>query len=308
MDKAIVFGGSGFVGHAVVKKLLEHHVDVCAIVKPGFEDGPEKFRLEGLDIPIIECDLRDSSSLPDKLPWKTADVFYQFAWEGLSGEAMTDYDLQLQNVKWILDSIVIAAKLGCKKFVGAGTISQDELSTPEGRMRQSDRHRIFRWAALMCEQMGQSVAWEQGIDFIWPIISNVYGEGELTPRLMTTLIKKLLRGESMPLSSGTQNYDFIYLSDAGEAFYLIGKAGKPNRRYNIASGNVRPLKDYLLQVGDIVAPGTILELGQLPSDVISLHESSFDITALKEDTGFLPEISFDEGIRRTVRWIQRESV
>lgn len=305
MEKAIVFGGSGFVGHALVKKLIEHHVDVCAVVKPGFENSPEKFRLEGLDIPIIECDLRDSRSLSDRLPWKAADVFYQFAWEGLSGEAMTDYGVQLQNVKWILDSIVIAAKLGCKKFVGAGTISQDELNTPEGRMRKSDRHKFFRWAALMCEYMGQSVAWEQGIDFIWPIISNVYGEGELTPRLMTTLIKNLLRGESMPLSSGTQNYDFIYLSDAGEAFYLIGKTGKPNRRYNIASGHVRPLKDYLIQVRDIVAPSAVLELGRLPTNVISLKKSSFDISVLKEDTGFMPEIPFDEGVFRTTRWIQR---
>lgn len=304
MDRAIVFGGSGFIGHAIVKKLVEHQVDVCAVVKPGFSDSPERFRLKSLNIPIVECDLRNVRSLPELLPWKKADVFYQLAWEGLSGDELTDYTLQLKNVEWVLNSIVVAAELGCQKFVGAGSISQDELSVPEGQMRQSDRHRIFRCAAQACEYMGASVASEcGGIDFIWPIISNVYGEGELTPRLVTTLIQKLLRGETMPLSSGMQNYDFIYLSDAGEAFYLLGKSGKPGRRYNIASGESRALKDYLMIVRDIVAPNSVLKFGENPSDVFFLEKSSFDISILREDTGFFPKISFREGVQRTVKWI-----
>ena len=175
-------------------------------------------------------------------------------------------------------------------------------------MRQSDRHRIFRCAALTCEYMGPSVACSCGeIDFIWPIISNVYGEGELTPRLVTTLIRKLLQGESMPLGTGTQNYDFIYLSDAGEAFYLLGEFGKPGRRYNIASGEGRLLKDYLTQVRDVVAPGCTLRLGENPSDVFFLEKSSFDISTLREDTDFSPEVPFAEGIRRTARWIREKN-
>lgn len=306
MKKAIVFGGSGFIGSAVVKALAAHGIDVCAVVKPGFSDSPEKFRLDGLSISIIECDLRNVLQLPELLPWKTADVFYQFAWEGTAGNAMMDYSIQIQNISWLLDSIVAAAKLGCKRFVGAGTISQDELRFPEGRLYQKDRHRIFRCAAQTCEYMGQSVAYEQGIEFIWPIISNVYGEGELVPRLITALIQKLLRGEPMQLSSGTQNYDFIYLSDAGEAFYLIGKVGKANRRYNIASGNVRPLKDHIKQVGAIVAPHVELGFGKMLTNGLSLEKDSFDTTILREDTGFRAKVSFEQGITKTADWWNRQ--
>jgi len=306
MRRAIVCGGAGFVGSAVVEALIRHGVEVCAVVKPGFQDSPERFRLEGLHIPVVECDLRDISTLGRCLPWDGADVFYQLAWEGTSGEEMTDYSLQLQNVKWTLDSIAAAAKLRCRKFIGAGTISQDELATEEGRRYQGDRHRLYRCAAQMCEYMGQSVAYEQGIEFIWPVIANVYGEGELSPRLMTTLIRKLIAGESMDMSAGGQTYDFLYRSDAGEAFYRIGEFGRPNRRYNIASGEMRSLKAYLCQVNKMIAPAIELGWGRRPTSGAALGRGSFDISALQEDTGFEPEVSFPEGIRRTAAWVAEQ--
>lgn len=303
MNRAVVFGGSGFVGSAVVEALVNHGVDVCAIVRPDFCNSKEKFRLKGFRGSIVECDLRDVTRLPELLPWKQADVFYQLAWEGLSGEAMEDYALQLKNIQWTLDAVRVAGKLHCKKFVGAGTISQDELSNRQGRMRQTDRHRLFRCASQACEYMGESVAYEHGIEFFWPIISNIYGEGELNPRLITTLIRRLLSGESMKLSSGTQNYDFIYREDAGEAFYLIGEKGQPHRRYNIASGEIRPLRDYLVQVQRIVAPDISLCFGGDAS--FSLKKESFDITMLQKDTGFRPQTLFSEGIAKTAAWNAR---
>lgn len=308
MKRAIVFGGGGFIGNALVKVLLKHDVETYAVVRPGFFEGPEAFRLEEVDVPIVECDLRDLNSLPQCIPWKAADVFYQVAWEGLSGQEILDYRLQVQNIKWMMDSIVTAARFNCNKFIGAGTISQDELYTREGRAYQGDRHRIFRCAAQMCELTGPSVALEHQIDFIWPIISNVYGEGELEPRLINSLIRKLQFGEKMPLSDADQLYDFIYLSDAAEALYLIGEKGCVGHRYNISSGHACPLKQYLLAVRDVVAPGTELLFGLKASAGIQLCAESFDITALKEDTGFSPKVSFRDGISRTAEWIRKVAI
>ncbi|MCI2056196.1 MAG: NAD(P)-dependent oxidoreductase [Oscillibacter sp.] len=303
MKRAIVSGAAGFVGSAVVAALEQHGVEVCAVVPPDFATGPKQFRLERSQATIVECDLRDYATLDKLLPWDSADVFYQLAWEGLSPQQITDWSLQLENVGWNMNAIVVAAKLGCKAFIGAGTISQDELATAEGRRYQQDRHRVFRVAAQSCEDMGRSVAMEQGISFFWPIISNVYGEGERMPRLVTNLCKSLLRGESVALSAGTQLYDFIYRSDAGEAFYRIGEYGKEGRRYNISSGDSKPLKEYLSQLRDVVAPDSTLEFGARPFAGIPLPKESFDITALTEDTGFLPAVSFQEGVARVRDWL-----
>ena len=304
MNKAVVFGGGGFVGSAVVDALLAHGVEVCAVVKPGFWDSPEAFRLRR-DIPVVECDLREVSGLKRKLPFQSADVFYQLAWEGNSGDAMLNPQLQLQNVGWQLDSISLASELQCEKWIGAGTISQDELKTPAGRASQGDRHRIFRTAALTTEYMGQSVAHQYGVQFLWPIISNVYGEGELIPRLITTLIRALLNDMPMPLSSGEQLYDFIYRADAGEAYYRIGKSGIQGSRYNISGGKPKALRSYLEELRDIVAPGAELQFGARAGGGIQLDYSSFDISTLQKDTGFEPAVSFEMGISRLKEWMLR---
>lgn len=303
MRRAIVFGAGGFIGSSVVKALVRRNVEVCAVVKPGFWDSAECFRLNGLDIPIVECDLRNVLDLKKAIHWDAVDVFYQLAWEGLNGCGITDYTLQLENVRWAMNSIVVASELGCEKFIGAGSISQDELRSDFGKQCCADRHKFFRCAALMCEHMGQGIAAERGMDFIWPIISNVFGEGELNPRLITTLIRALLKKEPMRLGSGQHPYDFIYLSDAAEAYYLIGEFGKGNRRYNIASGETRLLRDYLLQVRNIVAPNVVLHLGERADNGVELKRDSFDISMLQEDTGFQPKVSFEAGIYKTMRWI-----
>lgn len=306
MERAIVFGGGGFVGSAVVEALLAHGVEVCAVVKPGFWESEEAFRLRGLSALVAECDLRETRQLKGRLPWDRADVFYHLAWDGLSGDRMTDVRLQISNIQWMMDAVEAAAALGCGKFIGAGTISQDELRTPEGRACQNDRHRVFRCAAQCCEDMGRSVAHGCGIEFIWPILSNVYGEGELSPRLITTLIRKLLRGERMELSEGRQPYDFIYRADAGEAFYRIGERGKQDRRYRVASGICRPLREYLTEVQKLVAPDVDLRFGGRTGNLFFLGADSFDSSTLVEDTGFCPRFSFAEGIERTARWIREE--
>lgn len=47
---------------------------------------------------------------------------------------------------------------------------------------------------------------ELGMDFLWPRLTNTYGEGERSGRLISSVLQKLLRGESPALTDGTQLY------------------------------------------------------------------------------------------------------
>ena len=304
MQKVIITGGAGFVGNAVVKELLNHHVEVWAVVRPGFSTRVKESRLWGLDVHLVECDLRNIADLPTLMTERGFDAWYQFAWDGLFGEDLIDYHQQIANIEWVLDAIVTAAEMGCQKFIGSGSISQYELRMEGGQADTGDKHRVYKTAKLACEYMGRSVAASHGIAFIWPIITNIYGVGEKSPRLINSMIRNLQAGKHQSLSEGNQFYDFIYITDAAKAFRLIGEAGRENRTYVIASGQVQPLKNFLRIVGDVVAPDAVLGFGEMQFNGIYMPAEYYSTAALVEDTGFAPDVPFAEGIRRTAAWIQ----
>ena len=303
MKKAIVMGAAGFIGNAVVKQLEKEHVETIAVVKPGTKYTQEAWRLEEIKSKIVECDLEDVEKLEQIINDREFDVFYQFAWDGLDRKNLFDYKKQIKNIEYMMNSIVVASKLKCKKFIGVGTITQAELVVQEGRKANNDKHIFFKVAQQACEDMGRSVACQEKIEFYWPIIINIYGEGEVSERLINTMIRNLQEGRHQPTSEGEQKYDFLYITDAAKALYLIGEKGKPNSNYVLGSGNPQPLKKYLKILENTVNSSGTIGWGELPYNGIELPDKYYDTSQLYRDTGFLPEISFEEGIRKTAEWI-----
>ncbi|MDE5873831.1 MAG: NAD-dependent epimerase/dehydratase family protein [Lachnospiraceae bacterium] len=54
------------------------------------------------------------------------------------------------------------------------------------------------------------------------VISDIYGEGESSPRLINSSIRKLLNNEETSFSTGEQMYDFVYIEDAARMFVGLG--------------------------------------------------------------------------------------
>lgn len=304
MKKVIISGAAGFIGNAVARLLADKGIEVIAIVPENVRKCEEAWRLKDLPATIIECDIENIEKLSEKPGIVGADTFYQFAWSGLKNKDLLDYNKQIQNIKCMMDSIVTAAKLGCKKFIGAGTITQGELLTEAGIYFHRDKHKYFRTAQLACEYMGMSVAYENKIEFIWPIIINIYGEGEKSPRLINTMIRNLQTGKRQSASEGKQIYDFLHIDDAANAFYLIGEKGTEKRRYVIGSGQPKPLRSYLEIVRNIIAPEAEIGWGEIPYMGIQLPDEMYDIQILQKDTGFKPKVTFEEGIMRTAGWMK----
>ena len=306
MKRVIIGGAAGFIGNAVARRLIGQGVHVVAVVKPGTSQSAEAFRLKDLDATVIECDLKEIENLPKLIDVQGYDAFYQFAWDGVDKEAFADYERQIDGIRWMIKSVEAAAALRCRKFIGAGSVTQLELLYQEGRFFTEDRHKYFRAAQLASETMGRAVAREKGIQFIWPIIINVYGEGEIAPRLVNSMIRNLLAGKHQSFSPGEQMYDFVHIQDAAKAFCLLGEKGREDSQYIIGSGTARPLKEYLAIIRDVVAPEIKLGLGELEFHGLEMTEDMLNIDSLTKDTGFKPEITFEAGIWRTLEWIKRE--
>lgn len=306
MERIIITGGAGFVGNAVVREMLSKGIEVWAVVREGFSKRVESSRLSGLPVHIVECDLQNIANLPDIMPERGFDAWYQFAWDGLRGEELLDYKKQIANISYVLDAVTASAAVGCRKFIGSGSISQYELKLEGERAVSGDKHRVYKTAKLACEYMGRSVATSHGIIYIWPIITNIFGIGESSPRLINTMIRNLQQGKHQSLSEGNQIYDFIYITDAAKAFRLIGEYGREGRTYVIANGNAQPLKNFLCTVRDVVAPNAKLGFGEMKFNGFYMPAEAYSTAQLKEDTGFAPSISFAEAIKKTAIWIKAQ--
>jgi len=299
MKTVIISGANGFVGGALVRELLQYDYRIFALDRDNhFDNLPDDPR-----VTFIPCDLEAISSLKDKLPAESYDAFYHFAWAGSAGPARADTALQLQNAQWTVDALRAAKELGCKRFLCAGSIMEHEtIAAAYTQGNQPGMGYIYGGGKLIAHVMCMSVAANLGIELIWPEITNAYGVGERSPRMVNTTIQKCIRGEAPQFTAGTQNYDFIYIDDVARAFRLIGEKGKPFHEYLIGSSTARPLKEFLMEMQAAIAPQLTFRFGDIPFTGIDLPLSKFDCSQTETDTGFRAEISFAEGCKRTMEW------
>lgn len=301
MKKVILTGATGFVGNAVLKELIKNNIYVIAVSR---SENPKNIPDSSL-VRYISCDLSRMEMLEDKIADRDIDTFYHFAWNGSAGTARANTNLQLQNAQWTIDSLNVAKKMGCSRFVAAGSIMEHE--TIAAGYTQGNRPGlgyIYGSGKLVAHTMAMSVAASIGIDLIWAEITNAYGVGELSPRMVNTTLRKIIKGENPQFTAGTQNYDFVYIDDVARAFYLIGENGKPFNDYLIGSATAKPLKEFLLEMKNSVAPDLDFIFGDVPFTGINLPLEKYDCKKTEEDTGFKAEISFAEGTKRTINWLK----
>lgn len=302
MKKVIVTGANGFVGTALCKALAKSNVEIIAIVRDKSENIDEIKNIN--KIRIIYCDLSKFRELDQLIADSDIDVLYHLAWVGSAGPMRGDYSVQINNIRYSCDTIEACARMKIAKFVFASSIMEYEISAQMETDNTPGINTLYSSAKISADYMTRTLAGKLGIEYIRAVISNIYGPGELSPRLINTSIRKLLAGDHCSFSAGDQMYDFIYIDDAAETFVEIGKKGVNNKTYYIGSLEPRPLKEFLILLKNQVDPQIQIGLGDLEFNGVSLSYTEFDIFAVKKDTGFQPRVSFEEGVKRTINWIK----
>ena len=299
MKRAIVSGANGFVGSAVIRELLAHDIEVVALVRNQHADRLQK---EG-HIQLLDFELSDAMKVKDSLPFCGADVFFHFAWDGSAGNARSDVDKQLGNVKNSVECVKLAKELGCKRFVSAGSIMEKETYDATWYpQNKPGLGYIYGGGKLTAHIMCKAIAADIGIEYVSGVITNAYGVGEKSPRMVNTTIQKCIRGESPKFTAGTQKYDFVYIDDVARAFRLIAEKGNAFEDYLIGSSNAKPLKEFLLEMQQAIAPDLEFVFGDVPFTGVDLPLEAFDCSKTEADTGFRASISFAEGCKKTRDW------
>lgn len=306
MKKAIVTGANGFVGSAVCRALSARGIKVTAVVR-NIQSNVE--RISDIEnISIIYSDMASYKNLENVISDRGYECFFHFAWNGSAGALRGNYHEQLRNVEYSCDAVKAAKMLGCRRFVFAASIMEYEVSNMVDENRKLNINTLYSTSKLAAEYMLRAVANASGIEYVGGIISNIYGPGEFSPRLVNTTIRKLQNGEHCSFSPGEQMYDFIFIDDAAEAFCILGESARENFSYYIGSANPRPLKEFLNIIKDVVSPEAQIGLGEIPFGGAQLYYTEFDINALNKDTGFVAKVHFADGIQRTAMWLKGNCV
>lgn len=304
MKNVIITGGNGFVGSNTVKYFLDKGVNVLSL------DRGENSSFRDENLRYVQCDVFNVEEMIGKLPVGIYDTFIHFAWAGSAGAERADYELQMKNALMTVDCMKVAKALGCSRFVCAGSIMEYEVeSAVHAQGNRPGMGYIYGMGKHIAHCMCKSIAVDIGIELLWPMITNAYGVGEVSPRFINTTLRKMIKGEPLQFTAATQNYDFVYVTDVAKAFYLISAKGVPFSEYMIGSGNARPLREFILEMQQEFVPNAEVSFGNVPFTGINMSRDTFSIEDTVKDTGFLPEISFVKGTRMTMEWLKvRESI
>ena len=301
MNRAVITGGTGFIGLWLVKELLMHDIEVIVLAR-----DPDTTKFDSLEgthlLRIIQYHSIEYEKLKNAA--EPVDVFYHLAWAGVSSSQKNDGQLQLENVRFSMEMMEYAKEIGAKRFLGMGTVAEYAFSenTVEANGSRQTPNDMYGAAKTSAHYMLEAYARILKLSFNWIVLPSTFGEGRRDDNIITYTVTMLLKGQRPQYGMLTQMWDFLYVGEVVRALRLIGERGCAGKTYGIGSGVYRQLKDYIIKIRDIINPALELGIGEIPSLTDKAFSSCVNIYELAKDTGFEPQITFEEGIRRTISY------
>ncbi|MBE6904692.1 MAG: NAD(P)-dependent oxidoreductase [Ruminococcaceae bacterium] len=306
MKKVIVTGATGFIGSALVKRLLADGVTVYGVDLD--KNKLEAMRQYGDFIPVV-AEFSDYGKLNELLPQESIDVFFYLAWSGVSGANMSDNAVQWLNADIAFKTMCLADSfLHVKKFVFAGSSYEFKVEPI-----QIDGHQFFANSSIYgaakhaCRVMCEAYASTKRFFFNSFSFTNVFGLGDCSKRSTNLLIKQFQTGISPKLIQGNHLHDWVYIDDAIEGILAVAEKGLPLKQYYIGARDLNTFAQIVTRVRDILAPNINLEFGTY-QDSSYIDYSRINLHELYSDTGFECKADFHESILKTAEWVKTLNV
>lgn len=298
----VITGATSMIGVATIESILENEdsVSIYAVVRP--KSSHLDRLLNDSRIHNVECEAENYSELPQLIN-APCDIFYHFTWSTVGKDRNKSILGQSENIPITLKTLTAAHELGCKKFIGAGSQAEyglldlDKIS-PESPVNPVQPYGIAKYAA---GKLSLALAEQCSMDCLWTRIFSIYGPLDRPSTLISSAIDGLLNNQRVSFTQAEQRWDYLYSSDAGKAFYLIGKKSAGRKVYCLGSGEARPLKDFIYDMQRIINPDCSVGVGDKPYPENCVMNLCADISDLQKDTGWKPEVSFEEGIKMIVQ-------
>jgi GDP-L-fucose synthase len=298
--RVLLTGGAGFLGQAVQRALVPLGPVVIA---PGSD------RYDLTDPVAVDAMVRDER--PDMVIHLAARV------GGIGANMARPADLYLDNLlmgTYVLDA---TRRLGVPKTVMVGTICSYPKFTPvpfsedslwQGYPEETNApYGLAKLAQLVQLQANRA---QYGQEAIYLMPTNLYGPGDkfhfAVSHVIPALIKKCVDAREAGADhidvwgTGSASREFLYVDDAAEGIVLAAERYDDDEPVNLGTDEERPIRELVTLIAELV--GFEGEIHWDSSKPDGQPRRRVDPSRAKERFGFVAQVPFEDGLRRTIDW------
>ena len=306
--KVLVTGGAGFIGSHLVDRLI--NLGAKVIVLDNLVSGKiENIKHNLKKIKFIKDDIRDSFAL-DKALDGVDLILHQAALRSVPKSTKDPEGYHDVNVNGTLKLFLKAKEKGIKKivFASSSSVYGETDKFPEKEIDLVKPISPYAATKLICEHYAYVFYKLYNLNIISLRYFNVYGPRQSLDDEYAVVIPKfincLLKEESPPIyGDGDQERDFTYIENVVDANILaLTNNDVKEGVFNIANGKPHSVNELLKTLKKITKKDIEpIYLDPRPGDVRKTHA---DIKNAKRLLGYIPKISFYEGLVLTVKWFK----
>lgn len=325
-----VTGADGFVGSHLVDRLVELDAEVHAFVRATSSGELKNIRHHGDRITIHRGDLRDKHSVDQALgalEEYTDSIIFHLGAQAHVGESWDrPYETVDTNITGTLNLLqsVVDLNLDIAKFDTAGTseeygnVKEEMLEKHEfdndDRVLLSERSpvnptSIYATSKLAADFLTMNYHDAYGLPSVTTRMFNNYGPRQ-NPRYITgTIITQALEREIVELGNLTPKRDMCYVTDGVRGHLHVALEGNPGEQYVYGYGeniSMQEWADTILEVGTEYGfwdnPEIVQDEDRFRPGDSDVEELLVGYEKLHEETGWEPEVSWRDGVRRTIDW------
>lgn len=311
--KILVTGGAGFIGSNFIHYMMEKHPDYRIICLDKLTYAGNLRNLESAlnreNFRFIKGDICDRELVYKVFEEERPDIVVNFAAESHVDRSIEDPEIFLKtNIIGTQVLMDACRKYGIKRFHQVSTdevygdlpLDRPDLKfTEKSPLKPSSPYSASKASADLLV-MAYHRTYELPVTI--SRCSNNYGPYQFPEKLIPLMIINAIHDRPLPVYGDGRNVrDWIHVKDHCEAIDLIIHEGKEGEIYNIGGENERSNIEVVKMI--------LKELGK-PESLIKFvkdrpgHDRRYalDITKMKEEFGWSPKISFEEGLRSTIKW------
>lgn len=296
MRKVLITGARGFIGWHALRPLSDRGFELHGVSTQPCVSA------DAADVCWHQADLLDAPQVERLISEVRPTHMLHFAWV----TSPPAYWTSQQNLQWVRASLDLVQQFtshGGRRAVVAGTCAEydwrfarcSESLTPTApnTLYGSCKHALHTILDALAASADLSVSWGR---IFYP-----YGPREHPRRLVPSVIRAILTGQSAQCSHGNQIRDFLYVQDAADAFAALLDSDVTGP-VNIASGVPVTLKTMILRLAELLDGERLVELGAIAQGTNDPDVLVADVGRLRNEVGWSPSYDLDTGLQNTIAW------